>query len=215
MDERATGLVLRTYPLTETSLIVHWLTKEHGRIATVAKGARRAKSSFRGKIDLFFFCEFSFARSRRSELHTLREVSLLKAPTALRTDLSLLQRVSYAAALITQTTETDTPVPDLFDLFRAFVEFVVPASAGPLFVLAFELKLLHILGLAPSAAELDLTSGSKRLIEHLTETDWPNLGQLKLSVAQFNELNRFLHGFLLYHLGKIPSGRARALEASA
>ena len=46
--ERATGLVLRTRPLTETSLIVLWLTREAGRLATVAKGARRPKSPFRG-----------------------------------------------------------------------------------------------------------------------------------------------------------------------
>ena len=40
MDERARGLVLRVYPLTETSLIVNWLTEEFGRLSTVAKGAR-------------------------------------------------------------------------------------------------------------------------------------------------------------------------------
>ena len=76
MIETAAGLVLRTRPLTETSLIVHWLTPGLGRLATVAKGARRAKSPFRGKLDLFYLADFSFSRSRRSELHTLREVSL-------------------------------------------------------------------------------------------------------------------------------------------
>src|SRR5213594_2368024 len=66
MDERATGLVLRVYPLTESSLIIHWLTQGQGRIATVAKGARRPKSPLRGKLDLFYLAEFLFARSRRS-----------------------------------------------------------------------------------------------------------------------------------------------------
>ena len=46
MTENATGIILRTRPLTETSLIVHWLTPELGRLATVAKGARRHKSLF-------------------------------------------------------------------------------------------------------------------------------------------------------------------------
>ena len=41
-SERSTGLILRTRALTETSLIVHWLTPDLGRLATVAKGARRA-----------------------------------------------------------------------------------------------------------------------------------------------------------------------------
>ena len=111
MIETAAGLVLRTRPLTETSLIVHWLTPTLGRLATVAKGARRAKSPFRGKLDLFYLADFSFSRSRRSELHTLREVSLRETHSGLREDLGLLQQASYCAALVEQATETETPLP--------------------------------------------------------------------------------------------------------
>src|SRR5436189_1458255 len=98
-DERSTGLILRTRLLTDTSLIVHWLAPDLGRIATVAKGARRPKSPFRGKLDLFYLGEFSFTRSRRSDLHTLREVTLKETHPALRNDLSFLQPASYCAAL--------------------------------------------------------------------------------------------------------------------
>ena len=56
--EQATGWVLRKRLLTETSLIVHWLTAEQGRVATVAKGARRPKSPYRGKLDLFYLADF-------------------------------------------------------------------------------------------------------------------------------------------------------------
>ena len=80
MTESTHGLILRTRPLTETSLIVHWLTPDLGRIATVAKGARRPKSPFAGKLDLFYAADFSFSRSRRSELHVLREASLRETP---------------------------------------------------------------------------------------------------------------------------------------
>src|ERR1044071_9114508 len=110
MEERSTGIILRTRPLTETSLIVHWLTPDLGRIATVAKGARRPKSPFRGKLDLFYEADFSFARSRRSDLHVLREVSLRDIHSALRENLGWVQQASYAAALIEQTTETETPL---------------------------------------------------------------------------------------------------------
>src|SRR6266545_4502888 len=111
MDEKTLGLILRTRPLTETSLIVHWLTPELGRIATVAKGARRPKSPFRGKLDLFYEAEFSFSRSKRSELHNLREVMLRDTHSVLREDMARLQQASYASTLIEQTTETETPLP--------------------------------------------------------------------------------------------------------
>src|SRR5271170_6621376 len=107
MTESTHGIILRTRPLTETSLIVHWLTPDLGRIATVAKGARRPKSSFRGQLDLFYTADFSFIRSARSELHNLRETKTLATHAKLREDLVWLQQASYAAALIEQTTETE------------------------------------------------------------------------------------------------------------
>jgi DNA repair protein RecO (recombination protein O) len=99
MDERTTGLILRTRPLTETSVIVHWLTPDLGRLSTVAKGARRPKSPFRGKLDLFYFADFSFARSRHSELHTLREVVLRETHSALRQTSRASDKPATAARL--------------------------------------------------------------------------------------------------------------------
>jgi len=214
MDERATGLLLRTYPLTESSLIVHWLTREQGRIATVAKGARRPKSSFRGKLDLFFLCELSFLRSRRSELHNLKEVTLVESQPALRHDLSLLRRAAYASALVQQTTESDSPVPEIYELLVGFLR-ALPRSGSALRVLAFEIKLLRLLGLAPDAGATELSAGSKRSLIYLSESGWEMLERFKLSEVQFRELRRFLHGFLIYHLDKFPPGRSQALDESA
>src|ERR1041384_2424493 len=116
MIERAQGLVLRTRPFTETSLIVQWLTPEFGRLDTVAKGARRPKSPFRGQLDLFYLADFTFTRSRRSELHTLKEVHLLGTYAFLRQEFGQLRQISYCAALVEQATEKETPLPRIFDL---------------------------------------------------------------------------------------------------
>ena len=211
MDERATGLILRTHPLTETSLIVHWLTQDLGRVATVAKGARRPKSPFRGKLDLFYHCEFSFARSRRTDLHTLCEVSLRETHAPLRRELGWLQQASYAAALLVQTTETETPLPGLFELMQGMLAQLPQHPPAPLTIFAFEMKMLGELGLNPDLNDVRLTAGARRILEHALHADWPELIPLQLSAAQTLELRTFLHGFLIYHLGKIPPGRAPAL----
>src|SRR6266699_2815604 len=119
MIETTTGVVLRKRPLTETSLIVQWLTPTLGRIATMAKGGRRPKSPFRGKLDLLYLADFSFSRSRRSELHTLHEVVLRNTHRAWREELDCLQLASYFLLLIAQTTETDTPLPAIFQLLAS------------------------------------------------------------------------------------------------
>lgn len=211
MDERTTGIILRTRPLTETSLIVHWLTSELGRIATVAKGARRPKSPFRGKLDLFYRAELSFARSRRSDLHTLREATLMETHAALRRDLGHLQQASYATALIEMTTEAETPLPEIYELLNAFLGELPQHPAQPMTVFAFEMKLLRELGQTPDLQATPLSPGARQILQKAGELNWSSVSHLKPSAAQAGELQQFLHGFLIFHLGKLPRGRSAAL----
>lgn len=212
--ERATGVVLRTRPLTDTSLIVQWLTREAGRVATVARGARRAKSPFRGQIDLFYLAELSFARSSRSELHPLREVRLVESHARLRADLAWVRQASYCAALVEQSTEAEAPVPGAFDQLCGFLDHLPLQPARPQAIFAFEIKWLEELGLKPKLEESSLTPGARQVLETLLRSDWPGVFRLRLSDAQTSEINRFLHGFLIYHLERIPQGRNAAVNGS-
>src|SRR5436190_1214773 len=207
MIETSRGLVLRTRPLTETSLIVHWLTPDLGRLATVAKGARRPKSPFRGKLDLFYEVEFSFTRSRASELHNLREVSLIETNGFLRRELTALRSASYAGALIEKTTETETPLGGLYELMTGLLRFVAKLPDADQAVPAFELKLLDQLGLTPDLESSRLQPGTKILMRKMAELCWNDVARLKLSAAQQEEIHHFLHGFLIYQFGPLPRSR--------
>ena len=212
MIETSSGLILRTRPLTESSLIVQWLTPDFGRLATVAKGARRAKSSLRGKLDLFYEADFSFVRSRRSELHTLREVNLRKAHLALRKELAYLEQASYASVLIEQNTETETPLPELYELISGFLASLPKSLPQSQTLFALELKLLQELGMNPDLESVRLTPGVKEIVKVLLDGSWESISRLRLSAAQRNELNQFLQGFLIFHLGRLPKGREAALK---
>ncbi len=214
MIERATGIILQVRPLTETSLIVEWLTEEFGRLSTAAKGARRTKSPLRGKLDLFYALEFSFSRSRKSDLHTLSEVQLKETHPHLRRDLALLRQASYAAKLVRQTTEADTPVPVVFELFRAFLDSLRSPSAQPHVVFAFEIKLLQELGLTPKLDETALSAEARRFVGLLLDADWNQISAMQADQKTMKQVRQFLHGFLIYHLGKLPAGRAEAVESS-
>jgi DNA repair protein RecO (recombination protein O) len=213
MVELATGMVLRTRALTETSLIVHWITPT-GRLATVAKGARRPKSPFFGKLDLFFVADFSFVRSSRSELHMLREVKVRDVHAFLRQELGYLQQAAYCVRLVEQATETETPIPGIYELLLSFVDSLAGQACLPGTVLAFELKLLTELGLQPDLTQTNLSPGAKAVARNFENSDWAGVFRLRLNPAQQSELGSFLGVFLQSNLGHVPKGRDLALNSA-
>ena len=211
MDEQTAGIILRTFPMTETSLIVHWLTPDLGRVSTVAKGARRNKSSFQGKLDLYFTCEFSMQRSRHSDLHTLKEASIQSTRLALRQDIAWLCQAAYAAALIERNIETDSPVPEVFALLTEFLDALSLHPAEMPMIFAFELKFLTAYGLEPPLEESPLHEGSRQLLEQLHRLPCSAVNRLKPSSLQAQEIGRFLFRFIHDNLGPPPASRTQAL----
>jgi DNA repair protein RecO (recombination protein O) len=210
-DERASGTIVRARPFRDTSLIVEWLTSEIGLISTLAQGANRPKSPFRGKLDLFLKAEFSFKRRDHGDLHLLKEVELRETRLFLRQDLTALNRAAYASQLTRQVAEAGTPIPGISELFEHFLETLAGKST-PLDVLEFELRLLVELGQQPDLAESKLSPGARKISETLLMGKWRET-RLQASAAQVAELRAFLHGFMIYHLGRVPKARAGAFEA--
>lgn len=215
MDERTEALVLRTRVFTETSLVVQWLTRDFGRVTTVAKGALRPKSPFRGKIDLFYIVDITFHRARSSDLHNLREAVVIDSQPSLRTTIELLSKASYAVRFIEQTTEADTPLPNMFQMVAGFLKFIPGHPVHSTLILGLELKLLFELGLEPHGGKSSLSPGSARIARALVEMPWEGIVRLRPSPSQLREIEQFLHGFIIYHLGKIPPGRSEALRAAS
>lgn len=210
MDERASGIILRTRPLTETSLIVVWLTEECGRVSTVAKGARRAKSPFIGKLDLYYEGEFTFARSRRSDLHTLREVVLRETNRGLRENLHWLGQAAYFGVLIELATETETPIPEVHGLLRGTLAELPRHAPDPKTTFAFELKLLSLLGFEPDFARAGISEEARSTGRILQESSWEEIARLRPSRSQLGELNRTLMRAVAMAWERIPAQRSAA-----
>ena len=133
--ESTTAILLRKRKLSDTSLIISWCTSSLGCVQTVAKGARRPKSPFAGKLDLFFEAEIQIARSRKSNLHTLREVALTNPFAGIRERYARMQAASYFVELIELCTESDHDEPELFALLQrafGFLSANEPTLAGDL-----------------------------------------------------------------------------------
>ncbi len=146
--EKSTGIIIRLTKLTETSLIVHWCTDTHGLIKTVAKGARRPKSAFAGKLDLFFEADIGWVENRKSELHTLRELRVLNYRERLRKRYVDTVVAAYFGELLAHVVELGYPVPELFDLLRRGLGYLEDQGADKRAFLHYERELARLLGVA-------------------------------------------------------------------
>ena len=171
------AIVIRLTRLTDTSLIVHWFTEDHGLVKTVAKGARRAKSPFSGQIDLFFGGEITFSQARRGDLHTLREVAIRDWREGLRRHYDSTLLAAYCCQLMESAVEPEHPEPGFYDLLKRALNHLGAAPASVKALRHFESELARLLGVSqvrqPAESSLrdalgNLPSGRNELIERLS-----------------------------------------------
>ncbi|MFL6513486.1 MAG: DNA repair protein RecO [Chthoniobacterales bacterium] len=146
--QSTSAILLRKRKFSDTSLIVSWCTESLGCIQTMAKGARRQRSAFSGKLDLFFEAEIQIATSRKSDLHTLTEVVLRNPFAGIRKTYLRTQAAAYFVELIELCTERDHCEPELFELLRRAFGFLDANEANDRAIKHFEAELARITGVA-------------------------------------------------------------------
>jgi len=113
------AFVLHTYPFRETSLIVEAFTARYGRIAWVARGARRAGSAMRGR--LLPFQPMAAGWGGRGELRTLHKVEWIGGLPPLRATALLCGL--YVNELLLRLLKREDPHEGLFEIYaQALVE---------------------------------------------------------------------------------------------
>ena len=155
--EEGHAILLRRQPWSDTSWIVLWMTRDHGKISTMARGARRPSSPHAGKLDLFFTADIAFAVSRKSSLHTLREVRVVEPFGA--TSCANVFLAGYFAELVDRITQADEPVEPVFDLLARAFAFLRTSPASRRALEHFEFELGRALGIPCSPADLESYCG--------------------------------------------------------
>jgi DNA repair protein RecO (recombination protein O) len=144
------AFVLHTYPWRETSLIVETLSRHHGRLALVARGARRPLSSLKSRLLAFQPLELSWFG--KGGLRTLHSAEWQGG------DLRLCGRALmcgfYLNELLLKLLPPDDPHERLYDRYvEALHELAGQGDPEPI-LRRFELDLLSELGYAQTLAHL-------------------------------------------------------------
>ncbi|HSW18159.1 MAG TPA: DNA repair protein RecO [Ramlibacter sp.] len=142
------GYVLHRYDWSESSLILEVFTRRHGRVALVAKGAKKPSSNFRPV--LLPLQPLRLAFSAEGEIRTLKDAEWVGGQVMPTGD-ALLSGY-YLNELLLRLLARDDPHPGLFDVYASTVQVLASEHGEALqpALRAFELLLLREIGLLPA-----------------------------------------------------------------
>jgi DNA repair protein RecO (recombination protein O) len=145
------GLVLRTWPSGETSIVASALLAEHGLVRLMAKGARQTRSRLRPLVQPGRLADLEFSLDPDRELQYLRGGTVVRDPLA---ESPTLERTAYLLAaleIVDRCRPGHGHEAGLFALCEDYVQVLSCADAGREAALyyAFETALLDLQGVRP------------------------------------------------------------------
>ena len=151
MIVRTEAVVLRSIDYGETSQIVTLFTREKGRLAVMAKGARRTKSPYGSTLQPMAYTQVVFYYRETRGLQTLSESAHVAPLLDLRRDLEKIALGLRLVELVYALTEEEDAQPPVFRLLTQSLQALDMATTRPANVLPhFQLRLASALGFAPA-----------------------------------------------------------------
>lgn len=227
--------MLRARPLGEADRIVTLFTREVGKVDAVAKGVRRARSHFAGRLEFANECELQMHRGRSLDVIVSAEIA--RAPWARLVEPERYGVASLIAELVDAFCEPEMALPDVYELLTGALAAVARSNAPRTMLPRFSLRLLEMLGIAPPLFDcvrcgrtlrewpvwLDAESGG--VVDQACRERWRDLPELQeVDLANLRALARPRDGaaalratpaaaaaveeLIAHHLGRRPKSSA-------
>ncbi len=143
---RDTGVVLRTYKLGEADRIIVLMTAEHGKVRAVAKGVRKTRSRFGGRLEPL--CHLSLLMHEGRNLDVVSQVDTIDSPAPLLSDLDRLTQGLAIVEAVDQIAMDREPAPALYRMLVGALR-TLETRPSPIVVPAFYWKVLASEGVQP------------------------------------------------------------------
>ncbi|MCP4303766.1 MAG: DNA repair protein RecO [bacterium] len=151
------GIVLRSYPFGEADKVVVLLSPNNGKLRTVAKGIRKTKSRFGGRLETFSHVDLVLYEGRN--LDTITQVSMIEPFHNLRSDLDAVVAAGAMVEIADAVAQENESSVRLFLLLQRGLRALDKGPEHPDLVTAFLLKSAEAIGVAPA---LDQCAGCGR-----------------------------------------------------
>jgi DNA repair protein RecO (recombination protein O) len=156
------AIVLRSIRYGEADRVLHLYSATRGRIGAIAKGSRRLRSRFGGRLEPFFRLELVLYEGR-GDLATVTAADTVQAHADLRHSAAALAAASRACDAVLRLLDSEQPNPGAYNLLCRYLAILdggeaeaeapaVDGAVGLATALAFRLKLALAAGFTPELA---------------------------------------------------------------
>lgn len=142
------GIVLRSYPFGEADRVVVLLSPNNGKIRTVAKGVRKTKSRFGGRLEPFTHVDLVLYEGRN--LDTITQVAVIEPFPRLRSDLDAVVAAGTMVEAVDAVAQEDEAAIRLFLLLQRGLKTLETGERSPDLITSYLLKLADVVGVALS-----------------------------------------------------------------
>ena len=164
--EEVEGVIVSAINYSETSKILNIITKEHGLIGVIAKGARNMKSPFRSFTDKLTYANFMIYY-KEDKLSTLTEVNIINSFKSIKKDIN---KISYAAYLLelAEGVIKQNNDKNIYEKKRRdeMSEFLAVATVHKIIKAIFEENSEHILSTLISTKDILSSFSINRMFNH-------------------------------------------------
>jgi DNA repair protein RecO (recombination protein O) len=116
------AVVLRTWPVHESDLIVSFFTRDYGRLRGVAKAALKSRRRFGGALEPMTLARAWFAERPRLELVRLDQLEIVRSPLSTPVDHTRMAVLSFFAEVIDEALPERDPQEPVFRLVVSVLE---------------------------------------------------------------------------------------------
>jgi DNA repair protein RecO (recombination protein O) len=161
------AIVLRSIRYGEADRILHLYTAKRGRVGAIAKGARRPKSRFGGRLEPFFRLDL-LLHEGRGELLTVTQAATVDGYPRLRASGSGLTAAARACDAVLRLLDSAEPNPPAYNLLCRYLSLLddpaAPAAGSLQTALSFRLKLALAAGFSPELASCTSCGEAEHLV---------------------------------------------------
>jgi len=146
------AIILDSFDYGESDRILAFCTKGFGKVKGIAKGARRSRKRFVGRLEPGSCINLFFHYNEKSELVRVEDAELINGFAGIRGDVERFASACYLLELTGAFTRPGLSLPEVFNMLFDFISSIGQGVDNALMSRFFEVKLLSSLGFMPELA---------------------------------------------------------------